>query len=139
MIKIGFTGTRKGMTSAQKKTFYELLSSYLAVDFHHGDCIGAYAEAHDMVVALGCRTIIHQPDNDSARAFKQGDVMRSPLPYLDRNKQIVNSTQLLIATPETAEETLRSGTWSTVRYACKSPGMMVYVILPDGKIDKRKD
>ena len=44
--------------------------------------------------------------------------------YLDgftetRNKDIVNSCDILIACPENDKEVIRSGTWSTIRYAKK--------------------
>ena len=29
--------------------------------FHHGDCIGADAEAHDIAVAMACEIVIHSP------------------------------------------------------------------------------
>jgi hypothetical protein len=40
-------------------------------------------------------------------------------PYLERNKRIVDNVTLLIATPKEFHHTLRSGTWSTIRYAWK--------------------
>ena len=45
--------------------------------------------------------------------------MASPAPYLERNKEIVASSNLLIACPVGDKEELRSGTWSTVRFARK--------------------
>jgi hypothetical protein len=56
--------------------------------------------------------------DDSKRAFCQGDVVLTPRPYLVRNRHIVDASSVLIATPKGDEE-LRSGTWSTVRYARK--------------------
>ena len=40
-MKIGFTGTQKGMTTAQAYSFIELISGMEIDEFHHGDCIGA--------------------------------------------------------------------------------------------------
>jgi hypothetical protein len=54
-------------------------------------------------------------------------------PYLSRNKDIVLETELLIATPGEEEEQIRSGTWSTVRYA-RSLKRMINIVLPDGRV-----
>jgi len=102
---------------------------------HHGDCIGADAQAHDIAVSLGCKVIIHPPDNARQRAFKSGAHIRAPKPYLVRNKHIVRETELLIAMPSEFSEQHRSGTWSTVRYA-RRVGRAVRVILPDGTIER---
>jgi predicted Rossmann fold nucleotide-binding protein DprA/Smf involved in DNA uptake len=58
--------------------------------------------------------------------------LREPLPYLERNHAIVNESDFLIAAPD-GPETLRSGTWATVRYARKV-GKRVLVIMPNGEI-----
>ena len=59
--------------------------------------------------------------------------IRTPRPYLSRNKDIVRETDMLIATPAEAEEQRRSGTWSTIRFARKL-GKPVFVIWPDGTV-----
>jgi len=137
-IRLGFTGTQRGMTPEQKHSFESLIGEQMPIEFHHGDCIGADSDAHDIVETLDeSLIIIHPPSNDSKRAYKQG---RNPLnythpakPYLDRNKDIVEATDSLIACPGEGSEQLRSGTWSTVRYARKLR-RPIYVILPDGRI-----
>jgi hypothetical protein len=79
--------------------------------------------------------VLHSPTNPTKRAWRQApDHMRRPTkPYLDRNKYIVRDIVSLIATPAEAEEQLRSGIWSTVRFARKQ-GKPVVLILPDGEI-----
>lgn len=131
-MKIGFTGTQEGMTSRQLRSFSLALTCY-AGEFHHGDCIGADAQAHDAAVILGFEPVIHPPDNPSKRAFKVAKRIMPTFPYLVRNKNIVDNTNMLIATPKEKEEQLRSGTWSTVRYARKKrrPITLVY---PDGTV-----
>ena len=59
--------------------------------------------------------------------------MREEKPYLDRNKDIVDETNILMACPNKAEEVQRSGTWSTVRYARKV-GKAVLIVYPSGKM-----
>ena len=129
---IGFTGTRRGMTAEQKTVLRSLLQA-AGGEFHHGDCIGADAEAHDIAQANGLEPVIHPPTDPKQRARKEAKRILAPLPYLRRNKEIVRETELLIATPGEFEEQHRSGTWSTVRHA-RRLGRRVLVILPDGKL-----
>lgn len=121
-MKIGFTGTQKGMSQRQLSGLTRLILSLKMIEFHHGDCIGADSEAHDIVrnMSKNTKIVIHPPSNSSKRAFKEGDVIRYALPYLERNMQIVQETRLLIAAPSSLQEELRSGTWATIRYARKT-------------------
>lgn len=133
---IGFTGTRRGMSLAQKMSLESLLAAWpVSVDseFHHGDCVGADAEAHAIVRKLGGRVIVGHPPVDPAhRAFCECDELRAPLPYLVRDAAIVIACGVLVATPAQASEQRRSGTWTTVRRA-RGAGRAVVIILPDGE------
>ena len=135
MVRIGFTGSQRGMTELQRAALEALLADKATSEFHHGDCIGADAQAHDLAVAMLCEPVIHPPINESKRAFKSAKRICPARRYLARNKEIVRESDLLIATPGEAIEQLRSGTWSTVRFARKL-GKPVFVILPDGKVSK---
>ena len=128
---IGFTGTQLGMTDAQKARLRTILQASQGVDFHHGDCIGADVEAHDIALELGLIPVIHPPQNPSKRAFKPATTILPTKDYLDRNHDIVDGTLLLIACPKEPEEQLRSGTWATIRYA-KKTNKNIYIIIPDG-------
>lgn len=134
-MKIGFTGTQRGMTEAQKECVRVLLAAYgLESEFHHGDCIGADAEAHQLAWIRDIKVVIHPPKNPNKRAFCQGAwIEREPKNYLSRNHDIVDAASVLIATPGEAEEQLRSGTWATIRYARKR-GKRVMLVRPDGSI-----
>jgi hypothetical protein len=129
---IGFTGTRRGMTQVQRRIVEDLLLLWLPVQVHHGDCVGADAEFHRMVRQLvpDARIIIHPPHNPQYRAFCEGDEYQPERPYLKRNKEIVNASQLLLATPGESAEQWRSGTWSTIRHARQAP-VWVRIVLPD--------
>lgn len=122
---IGFTGTREGMSKSQKKLFKEsilIINEKERIDeFHHGDCIGADSEAHDLIREHlpDVKIVVHPPKESTLRAFRLG-IIRTPKPYLDRNKDIVNEIDLLIASPKELDEVKRSGTWSTIRYAKKN-------------------
>jgi len=42
------------MTERQKSALRDLLASHASVILHHGDAVGADAEAHDIAVELDC-------------------------------------------------------------------------------------
>ena len=142
LAKFGFTGTQKGMTREQRSCFGMLMDNRGGDDFmdqyrpelHHGDCIGADFDAHNIAHMFKWRIILHPPINSSKRAFCSADEEREPKPYLDRNKDIVDETAVLIATPGEVEEQLRSGTWSTIRYARKRLKRII-LLYPNGAMD----
>lgn len=114
---IGFTGTSKGMSVGQRAALERELRGR-TFTFHHGDCVGADAQAHDIAKAAGGSIVIHPPTDSKARAYCVGGRVLPPYPYLERNHHIVDACDVLIAAPRGAE-VLRSGTWATVRYAQK--------------------
>ena len=122
-MKIGFTGTQGGMSDKQQEEFIRILQEQNPTEFHHGDCVGADAQAHDIVFAIydkNIQIVIHPPINPYKRAWcKNWSILRMQDDYLKRNRAIVDETDLLIATPKESVEVLRSGTWSTIRYARK--------------------
>lgn len=136
-MKIGFTGTRDGMTEAQKVTVKKILKGFRDAypEFHHGDCVGADADAHEIAEKLRYHIVIHPPTNNSLRAYCKGeDVSLLDLkPYLVRNKDIVKDTETLIATPNGFKEKQQSGTWSTVRFAQKQ-NKFILIVWPDGTV-----
>ena len=130
-MRVGFTGTREGMTAPQRATLRKLLLEFEGGEFHHGDCVGADAEAHDIAVEIGYDIVIHPPLRDKLRAHKSGCEIREPKAYLDRNRDIADETDVVVATPSTFQEALHSGTWSTVRHARKT-NKPVVIIFPNG-------
>ena len=130
---LGFTGTRNGMSETQKQSVERILDRFLPTEAHHGDCIGADSEFHDMCVLRDIRIIVHPPDDKRHRAFVTNyaeKTRRLPTaPYLERNRNIVDACDMLIACPKSEQEELRSGTWATIRYARKT-GKNVFVVNP---------
>jgi len=146
-MKIGFTGTQEGMTSEQYSELAVVIKTLIVqtTEAHHGDCDGSDEEFHECVVKtasfLGDANIlmgIHPPINESKRAFcASGHIkMYPPKEYLDRNHDIVDIVDFMIATPKEMEEVLRSGTWATIRYSKKTHKDLC-IIYPDGTIDGR--
>ena len=128
---VGFTGTREGMTERQKVFFVERLAALGPEQFHFGDDDGSDREAFDLVRIHypRCWTVSHPPENDAHRAFCKADEIREPKPYLVRNLAISVCAEELVAAPKTLVEEIRSGTWSTVRYARKA-GKSVWLLHP---------
>lgn len=134
MADVGFTGTRDGLTADQESVLRQWLHDGGAMGFHHGDCVGADAQAHDIAKGEGYWIIVHPPDRNGLRAHKVGDETREPRPYLLRNQDIVDAAGILVACPGEMTEQVRSGTWSTIRYA-RAVGKPVQIIYPDGSTD----
>jgi len=134
-MKVGFTGTQEGMTVSQFVSFKKVAGGFQNLEYHHGDCIGSDKQSHDIICKSFPSTwiVIHPPSNPKKRAFCKGDETRPESPYLVRNRDIVNSTKRLIATPK-GEEEPRGGTWSTIRYARKL-NRPICIIKPDGSLE----
>jgi hypothetical protein len=132
MTILGFTGTRDGMTERQRKTVESWMTLLPLGPLHHGDCVGADAEAHAIARQQRRAIILHPPDIKRHRAFCQDSVKEhEPEPYLERNKSIVIACEVLIAAPGGNNEVKRSGTWSTVRYA-RTAHRPIIVAFPHG-------
>jgi hypothetical protein len=101
---------------------------------HHGDCVRSDCLAHEIALTLGLRIVIHPPTNARFRALCEGaDLVLPPRDYLQRNRDVVDAGQLLIAMPHIPTETLRSGTWSTIRYARKRQ-RSIFIVQQNGII-----
>ncbi len=126
-MKVGFTGTRNGMSRRQASSLQYMLALLRHADktveretvLHYGThervTLKADKEAAELARALGYETEPHYAMSGEE---------------LDRNLEIVGVVNVLIAAPGTDKEELRSGTWATVRYARKK-GIPI-VMLPRG-------
>lgn len=135
---VGFTGTQRGLTLPQSNGLTKFFNALRISEFHHGDCIGADKIAHTLAVERGIRIIIHPPVNKTKRAFCASEHTLEPKEYLCRNRDIVNASDMLLACPGEDSEVLRSGTWSTIRYARRTNinGKIrpILIIYPSGKM-----
>lgn len=141
VIRIGFTGTRDGMTAAQMTAVHDYLAHVLLVsdcedieryEFHHGDCAGSDAQGHVIATVLRFRTVAHPPVKAIHRAWCKADEILPARDYLSRDWDIARDTGELIATPKNFSPQSRpGGTWTTTGYAVQL-GHPANVCLPDG-------
>ncbi len=136
VMRAGITGTRHGWNDSQRSAFEWWLKEQDITEWHHGDCDGVDEQSSIIVRDKFGWDIIdcHPPDKDLYRAHFGGAIIHQPKPYIQRNHDIVNAIDLLVAVPLQAKEVMRgSGTWATIRYAIKK-GVIVRRIDPQGHI-----
>lgn len=169
-MKIGFSGTRDGMTGSQSQALRELLRPNFAEisEVHFGVCLGSDVEFIEIIRELrmppaictctpldytceGCvanrerdsfmtrpppKIVAHPPYSIGSsllavHSLNWSHEVKAKKTYLGRNQQIVNDSDVLVATPKTEIEESRSGTWATIRWAIKK-SKPVILVLPDG-------
>lgn len=139
---IGITGTRLGATRLQMRVLMGTLLLYYKtmpaepIELHHGACVGVDEQAALLGKALNFRVIAHPPTNHAYLSQISLTVSKLVLPeaeYLERDRDIVDNSQLLIALPNTTAENPRSGTWYTYNYA-QGKNKTLMLILPDGTV-----
>lgn len=140
-MHLAFTGTKDGVTPSQgfalSNIFHQLrVDGYYTM--HNGDCIGSDAfSAHMWKYRNKGNIVLHPPTNPKYRAWIDfADVMMPEGDYIKRDHDMVDLSSILVGTPK-CEEYLRSGTWSTIRYARKI-GIPRILIYPDGSIVKEE-
>lgn len=158
---LGFTGTRAGLTPQQLAVLLPLVATLgpdpLPIRIIHGGAVGADQEFDEILAPaywargsgpgrlftaiLGITPpILVHPASQVRRDYWLCDAnyaaLRSVLtaaPPLARNRLIIGAADRLLACPATPDEVLRSGTWSTIRYA-RQAGKSVTLVLPDGTV-----
>lgn len=133
-MRCGFTGTRNGMTDAQLAWLSEILPAGAPV--HHGGCVGADAQMHHHALSVGSPVTVHPPINPRLRMPHDPRALWLPeKEYLDRDRDIVDATDTLLATPD-GPPRAGSGTWYTIGYAVNA-GKPVHICFPDGTVEQR--
>lgn len=132
-MKIGITGTREGATLDQIDQVTEFLQLHQAHgnELHHGDCTGADVQVASIAKELGYVIVCHPPVKDETRGYFGGDIIHEPKGYLERDRIIVDSTEVLLVVPLQNEWQPKGGTWYTHDYALKT-GKPVQVFYPKG-------
>ena len=136
---IGFTGSQNGIAPCHvenlEKTI-EHVTEHAIWDLtgHHGDCVGADTQFHDMCLKYGIPVYVYPPIVEKKRAFVEfAEHIYPEKKYLERNQDIVKAADFMLACPSSSIEKLRSGTWATVRYAFRQD-VPTLLFLPDGEI-----
>lgn len=128
-MKIGVTGTREGANAYQLAELRTVLTELKGTEFHHGDCAGVDVQAAAIAKELGYRIVCHPPKSSEQQGFFGGDEVREPLGYLQRDRNIVDATDVLLVVPLQNKWQPKGGTWYTHDYAVKT-GKPVSVIYP---------
>jgi len=137
-MKIGFSGTRRGMSNHQIRTLTEWMEANadIVAEFHHGMCVGADTEAHGIVRAMLSDVEIHghpgfEPTHPmvAKELIDEVDVLHGQDKPMDRNRVIADTVDMMLFAPD-YPETRRSGTWATFRY-CRKKSYGV-VMIPKG-------
>ena len=134
-VPAAFTGTRDGMTPEQERIVRDLMRTRVSV-LHNGSARGADAQAAVMCFDLGIYVIAHPATGVRAsdRVEIESDESRDPKLPLDRNRDMVDEAELVIATPKGfVEEARGSGTWATIRHAQKTRKPLI-IVWPDGTV-----
>lgn len=133
-VRIGFTGNRYGLNQSQIEEIKKIIESHDNIIVSHGDCVGSDTEFHNICVSYkeqfnkNISIHIYPSFNPVMRAFNKGDVIMKEKQYLQRNLDIINNSDMLIACPvDKNVEEMRSGTWVTIRHA-KKQGMTIHIL-----------
>ena len=130
---LGVSATRKGITIYQRAWLWDELIK--GVSLHHGACVGGDEAAHDIAYLIGLSIFIHPPTDEKLMMPREkfaDHYVYPPFPYLTRNRHVVHPAHKMLILPD-GPFRMRSGTWSTARYACnlEKPGEICY---PDGNV-----
>lgn len=125
-LHLGFTGTRHGMSPAQHARMLLELDRLIDLDemtnAHHGCCVGADAQFHAAVRDIPCVCVVGHPgpdwpDGDLCDRSLQFDALIRPRPHMQRNREIVADSKVMLAAPFEDEPQMRGGTWKTIGMA----------------------
>ncbi len=106
------TGSRNlKLSEVQKQTLTDFIINMKITEFHHGDCVGADADVHSFIKSAfpEIRIVIHPPVEEKHRAFCKGEVVLKAKDYMDRNRDIVDASEILFC-PSAANSNPRLGT-----------------------------
>jgi len=126
ILKLGYTGTRFGMTEYQKMFLRDFFRSHTITELRHGKCIGGDEDAHliawletDHVQKIIMHPPIYKKFESKICSTEPPDIVELPAKgFLDRDQDIVNAVDMLLACPKDFKQ-LHSGTWYTINYAHK--------------------
>ncbi len=141
-MNVGFTGTQyiDKITTGQMIKLIDQIKKFApeVEEWHHGGCKGA-----DNIFHLYACFYMRENNNDgkifvhpasNVDPIKVADIkpqkdiiVLDPVPALDRNQDIVDNVDILIALPSSSTEVKRSGTWATIRRARKKGIDIIFI------------
>ena len=138
---LAVSGSRHPLTLPQRVAADRLMKEAVLEEgfthLHMGDCVGGdlyLTQVWAQYKTATSSVIVHPPSGFTLRAnWPHYLSIRPPMPYLRRNQMMVHDSEALIAAPGQMTESVRSGTWSTIRYA-RQKGIPILIILPNGHI-----
>lgn len=124
-MKIGFTGTRSGMSSKQVREVVDKIIEIGTLNIKkviHGGCIGADMDFHAMFTSKKIEVYPgHSSKNIKDKSlqgeFGDANIIHESQTHFKRNRDIVDNCDILFATPYNNIQ--RGGTWYTINYARK--------------------
>jgi hypothetical protein len=129
---IGFSGTRNGLTVAQRDSLIRELGSLRPEVGVHGDCVGADEEFDQICKEQGIRVHIRPCTYPRLRAFCESEVIAEEKAPMARNRDIVVDADHMIACPPNKKRIKSgSGTWATIGFAERLE-VDLTIIYPDG-------
>lgn len=144
-MNICITGTKIGATGYQLveaiKQLYSWNASVINI-LNHGGCVGFDEQIHNIIKIIptfnNIQLKIHPAkgvdDKYKAKLDMAGCILEDEKLPLERNKIMVDKSDCVLAVPKEFKEVLRSGTWSTIRYAKKQNKPLI-IIYPDGSLN----
>ena len=143
-LHIGFSGTRYGMTLLQRRAVYRVFRWYRdnrnAITVHHGSCVGADAEAHDIARMLGMAVALHPGVSEDCSGYlraectmREGERVWRPASYAVRSQTIAACTGVLVAAPH--ESRPSRGTNHAISCAVRL-GRPAVVVSADGHMQR---
>lgn len=133
--KVGVTGTRYGMNDSQIKNAVVHLKLFknTDVELHHGDCIGVDKQIAKIAKYFNYKIICHPPLKREYRAFTSYDEIKKEFSHFQRNRNIVNYSDIILVIPLQNNHQNNGGTWYTFDYALKIKKPII-LLTPDGNV-----
>lgn len=136
---IGFTGTRSGMSSSQLETLRwtlrALINTYKVKGAIHGGCVGSDEQFHGMCHDMRMPIAVYfgHPKGNPSDVSMVGELWggyknMGRHPYLDRNRKIVDNSNIILAAPLNYSKV--GGTWYTIDYARNGDKKDVIIFSP---------
>lgn len=122
---ISFIGAPGGMNAYQKTSVERLLKMFEPTEVHHGDCLGADEEFHNIATRLNLYTASHPQKDEELKANCMANHINLAKSKERANRDLVKVCELLLAAPDVPEGHF-DPTWMVIRTA-KRTGRAVVV------------